>query len=64
MTRHSQPQDNRDLRNPNVEVEPLYNPPKCEGSNHLTPSEYGRDQSAGIKHMNCQSCGDNWDEAI
>ena len=55
--------NNYDTRNPGAEN--LYTLPKCEGQVHVgAVSEYGRDQSAGVKHMTCQACGANWDEAI
>lgn len=58
------PKNKDDLRPTNVGVEPLYTPPTCEGSNHLSPQESGRDQSAGTKSMSCQSCGANWTASI
>ena len=59
------PNNPDDLRPAEGSTEELYTPPQCSGSNHVgTVSEYGRDQSKGVKHMTCQGCGSNWDEAI
>jgi hypothetical protein len=63
MAKHRSGDNNYDTRNPGTEN--LYTPPQCQGNSHVgAVSEYGRDASKGIKHMTCQACGSNWDEAI